>query len=166
MPNVRQRDSKGDMSCLLDLAKKYYDRCYREKKAICTNHIPLLESLLWDKLCLSVEKQCAGVGFLYSSILGHDMVCMLWYFVRIQCNDRPRHHLQCIFGHIKPVLLFMQLPHLLCGSNIKNDSLFLVFLCSKTSQKHLLCQWNNTFFSGAVKCFIFVAHECSKWAAT
>lgn len=62
------------------------------------------------------------------------------YFVRIQCNDRPRHHLQCIFGHIKPVLLFMQLPHLLCGSNIKNDSLFLVFLCSKTSQKHLLCQ--------------------------
>ena len=37
MPNVRQRDSKGDTSCLLDLAKKYYDRCYREKKAICTN---------------------------------------------------------------------------------------------------------------------------------
>ena len=32
MPNVRQRDSKGDTSCLLDLAKKYYDRCYREKK--------------------------------------------------------------------------------------------------------------------------------------
>lgn len=58
-----------------------------KKKAICTNHTLLLESLLWDKLCLSVEKQCAGVGFLYSSILGHDMVCMMWYYLEVFCKD-------------------------------------------------------------------------------
>jgi len=33
--------------------------------------------------CIVVEKQWAGVGFLYSSILGHDMVCMMWYYLEV-----------------------------------------------------------------------------------
>ena len=31
VPNIKKRGSKGDNSCLLDLAKKYCDTCNRKK---------------------------------------------------------------------------------------------------------------------------------------